>query len=144
MWVNHWKDAWPVSTLRLRLRVRSQQPDPFARPGWFCGADNSPLIVINGLPLDQGVRNAEGAGQQRDRGDNLANINPDDIESITVLGRRLQPVRIRAARGAIIITTKSGQRTRVSVLTLPPAIQLPQPWNFWTKSRKRNTAGTGR
>lgn len=80
----------------------------------FAGADNSPLLVINGLPLDQGVRNAEGNGQQRDRGDNLANINPDDIESITVLKGSTAAALYgsRAARGAIIITTKSGQKNQ--------------------------------
>jgi TonB-linked SusC/RagA family outer membrane protein len=80
----------------------------------FAGADNSPLLVINGLPMDQNVRNAEGNGQQRDRGDNLANINPDDIESITVLKGASASALYgsRAARGAIIITTKSGQRNQ--------------------------------
>ncbi|MES2775659.1 MAG: SusC/RagA family TonB-linked outer membrane protein [Bacteroidota bacterium] len=80
----------------------------------FAGADNSPLLVINGLPLDQGARNAEGGGQQRDRGDNLANINPDDIESMTVLkGAAAAAIYgSRAARGAIIITTKSGQKNQ--------------------------------
>jgi len=80
----------------------------------FAGADNSPLIVLNGLPLDQGARNAEGAGQQRDRGDNLANINPDDIETMTVLKGSTAAALYgsRAARGAIIITTKSGQKNQ--------------------------------
>ncbi|MFL5811097.1 MAG: TonB-dependent receptor plug domain-containing protein, partial [Flavisolibacter sp.] len=80
----------------------------------FAGADNSPLIVVNGLPLDQGVRNAEGNGQQRDRGDNLANINPDDIETMTVLKGATAAALYgsRAARGAIIITTKSGQKNQ--------------------------------
>lgn len=80
----------------------------------FAGADNSPLIVVNGLPLDQGARFADGGGQQRDRGDNLANINPDDIESMTVLkGAAAAAIYgSRAARGAIIITTKSGQKNQ--------------------------------
>jgi TonB-linked SusC/RagA family outer membrane protein len=80
----------------------------------FSGADNSPLIVVNGLPLDQGARNAEGQGQQRDRGDNLNNINPDDIESMTVLKGSTAAALYgsRAARGAIIITTKSGQKNQ--------------------------------
>ena len=80
----------------------------------FAGADNSPLIVINGLPMDQGARNAEGAGQQRDRGDNLANINPDDIESMTILKGAAAAALYgsRAARGAIVITTKSGQKNQ--------------------------------
>lgn len=80
----------------------------------FAGADNSPLIVVNGLPLDQGARNAEGQTQQRDRGDNLNNINPDDIETMTVLKGSTAAALYgsRAARGAIIITTKSGQKNQ--------------------------------
>lgn len=80
----------------------------------FAGADNSPLIVVNGIPIDQGARNAEGNGQQRDRGDNLANINPDDIESITILKGSTASALYgwRGSRGAIIITTKSGQRNQ--------------------------------
>lgn len=80
----------------------------------FAGADNSPLLVINGLPIDQNARNAEGNGQQRDRGDNLANINPDDIETMTVLKGAAAAALYgsRAARGAIVITTKSGQKNQ--------------------------------
>lgn len=80
----------------------------------FAGATNSPLIVINGLPMDQGTRNAEGNGQQRDRGDNLNNINPDDIESMVVLKGSTAAALYgsRAAAGAIIITTKSGQKNQ--------------------------------
>jgi TonB-linked SusC/RagA family outer membrane protein len=83
----------------------------------FAGADNSPLLVVNGLPMDQGARgvNSDLSGvNQRDRGDNLANINPDDIESMTVLKGSTAAALYgsRAARGAIIITTKSGQRNQ--------------------------------
>jgi TonB-linked SusC/RagA family outer membrane protein len=80
----------------------------------FAGADNSPLLVINGLPMDQGARGNEGNNPSRDRGDNLANINPDDIESMTVLKGAAAAALYgsRAARGAIIITTKSGQKNQ--------------------------------
>ncbi len=79
----------------------------------FNGANNSPLIVINGLPIDQGARGANGANQ-RDNGDNMNNINPDDIESMTVLkGATAAAIYgSRAANGAIIITTKSGQKEK--------------------------------
>jgi TonB-linked SusC/RagA family outer membrane protein len=79
----------------------------------FDGASNSPLIVINGLPMDQGARSANGAGQ-RDLGDNMSAINPDDIESMTVLkGATAAAIYgSRAANGAIIITTKSGQKNQ--------------------------------
>ncbi|HEY6502599.1 MAG TPA: SusC/RagA family TonB-linked outer membrane protein [Chitinophagaceae bacterium] len=78
----------------------------------FAGATNSPLIVVNGLPMDQGVRNNEGNNPSRDRGDNLANINPDDIESMVVLKGSTAAALYgsRAAAGAIIITTKSGSK----------------------------------
>jgi TonB-linked SusC/RagA family outer membrane protein len=94
------------SSMQIRLRGQAA----------FAGANNSPLFVINGLPMDQGVRNANGAGQveQRDRGDNLQNINPDDIESMTILkGATAAAIYgARAANGAIVITTKSGSKNQ--------------------------------
>ncbi len=79
----------------------------------FNGANNSPLIVVNGLPMDQGAQSANGAST-RDLGDNLSTVNPDDIESMTVLkGATAAAVYgSRAANGAIIITTKSGQKNQ--------------------------------
>lgn len=98
----------------------------------FAGANNSPLLVINGLPIDQGVRNAEGAGQQRDRGDNLANINPDDIESMTVLkGAAAAAIYgSRAAAGAIIITTKSGSKNQGIGVDFTSSFTSAQALNF--------------
>lgn len=90
----------------MQIRLRGQAA--------FAGANNAPLIVINGLPMDQGARGANGNGavNQRDRGDNLQNVNPDDIESMTVLkGATAAAIYgARAANGAIIITTKSGSK----------------------------------
>ena len=79
----------------------------------FAGVNNAPLIVINGLPLDQDARGANG-DNMRDLGDNLNSINPEDIESMTVLkGAAAAAIYgSRAANGAIIITTKSGNRNK--------------------------------
>lgn len=98
----------------------------------FAGATNSPLIVINGLPMDQGTRNAEGNGQQRDRGDNLNNINPDDIESMTVLKGSTAAALYgsRAAAGAIIITTKSGQKNQGIGVDFTSSYTTMQALNF--------------
>lgn len=94
------------SSMQIRLRGQAA----------FAGANNAPLFVINGLPMDQGVRNANGNGavEGRDRGDNLQNINPDDIESMTVLkGATAAAIYgARAANGAIVITTKSGNKNQ--------------------------------
>lgn len=98
----------------------------------FAGATNSPLIVINGLPMDQGTRNAEGNGQQRDRGDNLNNINPDDIESMVVLKGSTAAALYgsRAAAGAIIITTKSGQKNQGIGVDFTSSYTTMQAVNF--------------
>ena len=86
-----------------RIRLRGQSG--------FAGQVNSPLIVINGLPMDQDARSAEGA-PGIDQGDNLQLINQDDIESMTVLKGATAAALYgsRASNGAIIITTKSGTK----------------------------------
>ena len=87
-----------------RIRLRGQ--------AGFNGQTNSPLIVINGLPMDQGARSAEGGGPAVDQGDNLQQVNPDDIETMTVLKGATAAALYgsRASNGAIIITTKSGAK----------------------------------
>jgi TonB-linked SusC/RagA family outer membrane protein len=86
-----------------KIRLRGQSA--------FAGANNAPLIVVNGLPLDQGARAANG-NNSLDFGDNMQQFNPDDIESMTVLKGATAAALYgaRAANGAIIITTKSGER----------------------------------
>jgi TonB-linked SusC/RagA family outer membrane protein len=77
--------------------------------------ENRPLIVIDGIPLDNGNYNTSntqrGAGG-RDYGDASADINPDDIESVTVLkgGPAAALYGSRAGNGAILYTTKSGKK----------------------------------
>ena len=98
----------------------------------FAGATNSPLIVINGLPMDQGARSNEGNNPSRDRGDNLSNINPDDIESMTVLKGAAAAALYgsRAAAGAIIITTKSGQKNQGIGVDFTSSYTTSQALNF--------------
>ncbi len=104
----------------------------------FAGTDNSPLLVINGLPMDQDTREANGAGQQRDRGDNLNNINPDDIESITILkGAAASALYgVRGARGAIVITTKSGQRNQGIGVDFTSSYTSSQPLSYIDEIRQ--------
>jgi TonB-linked SusC/RagA family outer membrane protein len=82
------------------------------------GGNNSPLIIVNGVPINNssgGNANGSGAGfageARTDTGDGLQSINPDDIESMTVLKGAAAAALygFRAANGAIIITTKSGK-----------------------------------
>ena len=99
----------------------------------FAGANNAPLIVINGLPIDQDANSANGYGQSRDLGDNMNNINPDDIESMTVLkGATAAAIYgSRAANGAIIITTKSGQRNQGIGIEYSSSLTLQEVLDFF-------------
>ncbi len=112
------------SSTQIRLRGQAS----------FAGGNNSPLFVINGLPMNQDARGTNGAGAvaQRDRGDNLQNINPDDIESMTVLkGATAAAIYgARAANGAIIITTKSGQKDRGLGVEITSSFTASQAINF--------------
>ena len=99
----------------------------------FTGANNAPLLVINGLPIDQGANSANGYGSSRDLGDNLSNINPEDIESMTVLkGATAAAIYgSRAANGAIIITTKSGQRNQGIGVEVSSSVTLQQVLDYF-------------
>ncbi|SFW62676.1 SusC/RagA family TonB-linked outer membrane protein [Chitinophaga sancti] len=77
--------------------------------------DNQPLYVVNGMPIDNttpgGSPTTGGGGQNVDRGDGIGGINPDDIETISVLkgGTAAALYGSRAANGVIVITTKKGR-----------------------------------
>jgi TonB-linked SusC/RagA family outer membrane protein len=78
--------------------------------------DNQPLFVIDGIPMNNAtdMRTTSGgiAGNMPlDYGNGAAEINPDDIETLTVLkgANATALYGSRAANGAIIITTKSGK-----------------------------------
>ena len=73
--------------------------------------ENQPLYVVNGMPITNNNQGAAGTFGGIDRGDGLSSINPDDIESISVLkgGTAAALYGARAANGVILITTKSGR-----------------------------------
>lgn len=74
---------------------------------------NQPLYVINGVPMDNSPRHEGSAGMWggADMGDGISNINPDDIEEISVLkGSTASALYGSLAKnGVILITTKSGK-----------------------------------
>jgi TonB-linked SusC/RagA family outer membrane protein len=80
--------------------------------------NSQPLYVINGMPIDNSVPGGSSSpngtnnnlATNVDRGDGIAAINPDDIESITVLkgGTAAALYGSRGANGVILITTKKG------------------------------------
>ncbi|PWJ40198.1 SusC/RagA family TonB-linked outer membrane protein [Sediminitomix flava] len=75
--------------------------------------NNQPLFVVDGIPVSNNY-SAGGAFGGRDYGNGAADINPDDIENMTVLKGASATALYgsRGANGVIIITTKSGQKTK--------------------------------
>jgi TonB-linked SusC/RagA family outer membrane protein len=89
-----------------KIRIRGQSS---------FGGDNSPLIIVDGIPINNraysaGYSNPNPTGASSDGGDGLQSINPDNIASMTVLKGAAAAALygFRAKDGAIIITTKSG------------------------------------
>ena len=81
---------------------------------------NQPLIVIDGVPTMTNTTSSQVSsdyGGERDGGDVMSTINPDDIASITLLKGAAASALYGAvaANGAIMITTKSAQAGKVSV-----------------------------
>ncbi|MCG8580415.1 MAG: SusC/RagA family TonB-linked outer membrane protein, partial [Bacteroidales bacterium] len=75
--------------------------------------NNQPLYVVDGVPVNNStVEEASGVWDRKDFGSGSMDINPDDIESVTVLkGPNAAALYgSRAQNGAIIITTKSGTK----------------------------------
>jgi TonB-linked SusC/RagA family outer membrane protein len=101
----------PGGTSKVRIRGQSSM-----------SGQNNPLIVVNGVPIDntnfgtnQGNLGSDGAiasrggGASTDGGDGLTSFNPDDIESMQVLKGATAAALYgsRAKDGVIMITTKS-------------------------------------
>lgn len=75
--------------------------------------NNRPLFVIDGIPMDAGYGGGNRWGG-KDNGDALADLNPEDIESMSVLkgAGAAAAYGSRGANGVIIITTKKGTKRK--------------------------------
>ncbi|QKX04348.1 SusC/RagA family TonB-linked outer membrane protein [Aquimarina sp. TRL1] len=117
---------------------------------------NQPLYVIDGIPLSNNSsyqpNNAFGdfGGGNRDGGDALSLLNPDDIESMTVLKGASASALYgsQGANGVILITTKKGKEgsfkvTYSSNLTFENAASLPEFQTEYLGAAGENNAWNG-
>lgn len=96
--------------------------------------NNQPLYVVDGIPMDNsGFGSANGAGtanyKRADYGTGISDLNPDDIESMTVLkGPNAAALYgSRAANGVILITTKKGKTTKGMGVTFTHSTTFETP-----------------
>lgn len=73
--------------------------------------NNQPLYVVDGIPINNGNNGSASLWGGSDGGDGISSLNPDDIESISVLkgGAASALYGSRASGGVIIVTTKRGK-----------------------------------
>lgn len=78
-------------------------------------ADNQPLFVVDGVPIDNST--TESSGRPRGMSNRGMDLDPNDIESVSIL--KSAPATalygVRAANGAVIVTTKQGESGEVQV-----------------------------
>ena len=112
---------------------------------------NGALIVVDGIPINSGM-SSSGAGNGYlstdspvDFGNGMSDINPEDIESVTVLkgAGATALYGSRAANGAIMITTKSGKKSQGLGITFNSNLSTDviQRWPDW---QTQYGSGTGK
>ncbi len=90
---------------------------------------NDPLIVIDGMPIDNSGGTSGDAFGGFDYGNAANNINPEDIESISVLkgGAASALYGYRGSSGVIMITTKQGQSEEGMGINIESSVTLSNP-----------------
>lgn len=105
---------------------------------------NQPLVVVDGTPMDNftgGVDDVYG-NSGTDMGNGLSDINPEDIESMTVLKGASAAALYgsRAGNGVILITTKSGRKNEGLGITVNAGLTAE---TIFLKPHLQNDFGQG-
>ncbi|MBC9909702.1 SusC/RagA family TonB-linked outer membrane protein [Chitinophaga varians] len=97
-------------------------------------SDNQPLFVVDGVPLANTVNNVSQIGQDNkvDYGNAIADINPDNIESITILKGPSAAALYgsRAGNGVVLITTKTGKKVNRATVNASVNTVFDIPYKF--------------
>ena len=106
--------------------------------------DNQPLIVVDDIPVENftGSSNNDYWNPSTDMGNGLGDINPEDIESMSVLKGASAAALYgsRAGNGVILITTKSGTKREGLGITVSSSVGFEQ---ILTSPEMQNTFGQG-
>ncbi|WP_329905451.1 SusC/RagA family TonB-linked outer membrane protein [Porphyromonas pogonae] len=106
--------------------------------------NNQPLIVVDGVPMDNftGADNNDYWNPSPDMGNGLSDINPEDIESMTVLKGASAAALYgsRAGNGVIQIVTKTGKKSKGLGLTISSSVAFEE---LFMKPKLQNSFGQG-
>ncbi|MEQ8646862.1 MAG: SusC/RagA family TonB-linked outer membrane protein [Cyclobacteriaceae bacterium] len=92
-------------------------------------SNNQPLYVVDGIPISNSNIASVDRFTSVDYGNRIQDINPDDIESMSVLKGPAATALYgqRAANGAIIITTKKGKKNSKTAVTINSSVRFDSP-----------------
>ncbi|MEQ6119451.1 SusC/RagA family TonB-linked outer membrane protein [Reichenbachiella sp. MALMAid0571] len=106
--------------------------------------DNQPLFVVDGVPITNGLNNVAEFGSQNnvDYGNAISDINPDNIESITVLKGPSAAALYgtRAGNGVVLITTKTAAKGDKAKVSFSSNTVFDVPFKF-LKTQKKFATG---
>lgn len=113
----------PGSTALITIRGQSS-----------IATDNQPLFVVDGVPVARSLRTPSTTGRSSvDYGSPVADLSPDDIESVTVLKGASAAALYgsRAGSGVVLITTKSGSSQKKGLgISVNSNAMYDQAWLF--------------
>jgi len=97
-------------------------------------SDNQPLFVVDGIPMNNTLNNVTAIGRDNkpDYGNAISDINSDDIASMTVLKGPSAAALYgsRAGNGVVLITTKSGKKSKGLGVTITSNTVIDNPYKY--------------
>ncbi|WP_372948143.1 SusC/RagA family TonB-linked outer membrane protein [Mariniphaga sp.] len=97
-------------------------------------SDNQPLFVVDGIPMNNTLNNVQEIGRENkpDFGNAISDINPEDIESISVLKGPSAAALYgsRAGNGVVLITTKSGKKSKGLGVNITSNTVVESPYKY--------------
>ena len=96
--------------------------------------DNQPLFVVDGVPIASTLNNISQVGNDNrvDYGNAISSINPDDVESVSILKGPSAAALYgsRAGSGVVLITTKSGSKAKKMTVSITSNTVFDKPYRF--------------
>jgi len=96
--------------------------------------DNQPLFVVDGVPIANTLNNISQVGNDNrvDYGNAISSINPDDVESVSILKGPSAAALYgsRGGRGVVLITTKSGSKAKKMTISITSNTVFDKPYRF--------------
>ncbi|WP_373330783.1 SusC/RagA family TonB-linked outer membrane protein [Salmonirosea aquatica] len=96
--------------------------------------DNQPLFVIDGVPITNTLNNVSqiGSDNRVDYGNAISDLNPDDVESVSILKGPSAAALYgsRAGNGVVLITTKNGSKAKKMTVNISSNTVFEKPYKF--------------